>query len=99
MQILTQRNATLIFAAGATWTTVSAAYPGLVPHPIDQWISAVLMGGGTFLVFIGYTRTQAGNIIPPSAASQIDRQAILSRAGDAVVDAAAQKVTEDAKKP
>jgi hypothetical protein len=57
------------------------------------------MGGGTFLVFIGYTRTSAGNIIPPAAATQIDRAAVLARAGDAVVDAAAQKVTEDAKNP
>ena len=99
MQILTQRNATLIFAAGATWTTVSDAYPGLVHHPIDQWISAVLMGGGTFLVFIGYTRTSEGNIIPPAAAAQIDRAAVLSRAGNAVVESVAQKVTEEAKKP
>jgi hypothetical protein len=57
------------------------------------------MGGCAFLGFMGFTRTPQGNVLPPAAVTQIDRQAVLSRAGDAAVDSVAQKITEEAKKP
>ena len=99
MQILTQRNATIVFGLSFAWTTV-ATVPGLLPDgPVVRGISALLMGGCAFLGFMGFTRTPAGNTLPPKAVTEIDRQATLARAGDAVVEAVAAKVTEEAKKP
>ena len=99
MQLLTQRNATIAFGVVAAWTSVHAAYPTLVTPRVEEVINAACMAVGTFLIFIGFTRTPAGNQLPPGAVHQIDQQATLARASDAVVELVAQKVTEEAKKP
>ena len=97
MTLLTQRNATIVFGLAAAWATVHAAFPNLLPPQIEEYVAAVSMGLGTFLVFVGFSRTPSGNTLPPEVVTQIDRQATLAKAGDAVVDAVASKVTDEAK--
>ena|SRR5580692_5250158 len=97
MTLLTQRNATIVFGLAAAWATVHAAFPNLLPPQVEEYVAAVSMGVGTFLVFVGFSRTPAGNMLPPEDVTRIDRQATLAKAGDAVVEAVAAKVTDDAK--
>jgi hypothetical protein len=99
MQILTQRNVSVLGSLAAAWFAVHAAYPNLLPPKTEDYIGAFCVALGTVLASMGFTRTPTGNPLPPEVVTQVDRQATVARAGDAVVQAVAQKVTEEAKKP
>lgn len=96
MTFLTQRNATVWFGLNFAWVSLVAA--GTIPHA--QWsdtISNVFNGGSIFLGYMGFNRTPAGNTIAPAIANVIDRQAVVAKAGDAVIEAAAAVVVADAQ--
>ena len=95
---LTQRNAYIIGAIAAGWGSVLGM--GLIPDgPVSHTISAVTTFAVVFFAALGFNRTPQGNVLPPDTITAIDRQATLAKAGDAVVAAVAQKVTEAAKEP
>lgn len=96
MTVLTQRNAAIIFALQVAWGSILAS--GLLPH--RPWVDAITVGLNAItaaLAFLGFNRTPQGNILPPAIVTEVDRQAVVSKAGDAIIDAAAKKVTEENK--
>lgn len=97
MAILTQTNATVVFSVAAAWSSVSTI-PGIIPdNPYTHAVTAGLMLASAFLGFAGFTRTAQGNTLPPEVVAAVDRQAVASKAGDAIVEAAAAVVTADAQ--
>lgn len=96
MILLTQRNAYIVGALAAGWGSVLGM--GLVPDgPVSHVISALTTFLVVFFAALGFNRTPQGNMIPPASITQIDRAAVAARAGDAVVQAAADTIIKEAK--
>jgi len=94
--VLTQRNATVWFGINFAWVSLVAA--GTIHHgPWMDGISSILNGGSIFLGYMGFNKTPAGNTIPPSVSNAVDRQAVMTKAGDAVNNAVAETITEAVK--
>lgn len=99
MPVLTQRNASIVFGLSFAWTSVITV-PGLIPdNPYTHGISALLMGASAFMGFQGFTRTPQGNTLPPAMVTEVDRSAVVAKAGDAILESKVQKVVEEATKP
>ena len=94
---LTQTNVAVLFAFQVAWGVYMAS--GILPHA--HWVDAVTVSFNALtagLAFLGFNRTPSGNRLPPDVINQVDRQAVTARAQDAVVDAAADKITKAAQK-
>ena len=95
MKYLTQKNVAILFAVQVMWGVYMAS--GILPHA--HWVDAITVTFNALtagLAFLGFNRTPAGNRLPPEVITQVDRQAVVARAQDAVVDAIAQKVMDKA---
>jgi hypothetical protein len=96
MTILTQKNVAILFACQVGWGIYVSS--GILPHA--HWVDAVTVSfnaATAFLACLGFNRTPSGNLLSPEVISQVDRQAVVARAGDAVVQAAAAAVVADAQ--
>lgn len=95
MTFLTQQNVTILFAVQVGWGVFVAS--GILPH--GHWIDTVNVTFNALtagLAFLGFNRTPSGNRLSPEIITQVDRQAVVSKAGDAVVGAVAATVKADA---
>lgn len=96
MAILTQRNATIFFGAQAFWSVIVAGSVFPHAHWVDS-VSVLFSAATAFLAVMGFNRTPSGNRLSPEVITQVDRQAVVARAGDVVVEAAAAAVIADAQ--
>lgn len=92
MNLLTQRNASLVFGAAFAWSTVITAYPTLIPDKINHAIGAGFLAMCSWLGYMGFSRTPAGNLLPPDVVTKVDRQVVVTQATNKVIEAAAAQV-------
>jgi hypothetical protein len=96
MRFLTQKNALIILALQIAWGVYLSS--GVLPHA--HWVdvvTATFNAAAGALAFLGFTRTPAGNRLPPDVITDVDRNATLSKAQDAVVDRVAQEIVHNAE--
>lgn len=96
MRFLTQANVAILFAIQIAWGVYMAS--GILPHA--HWVDLVTVTFNALsaaLAFLGFSRTPAGNPLPPEVITQVDRQAIIAKAQDVVVQAVADDVTKAVK--
>lgn len=96
MTLLTQKKVVIIFAAQVGWGIYLQS--GLLPHA--HWVDVVTVSFNSataVLAFLGFSRTPNGNVLPPHIINQVDRQAVVAKATDTVVQKLADDVTAKAE--
>lgn len=96
MTILTQKNVAMLFALQVGWGIYVSS--GILPH--SHWVDAVTVtfnAATAVLACLGFNRTPSGNRLSPETITAVDRQAVIAKAGDAVVEAAAATVVANAQ--